>query len=230
MDESLALARAAVADGTGTIVATPHLRFDFVTEVGQIAYTMRELRAAMAEVGIPLTVRMGAEIGHEMVGRLGQHDLQAVAQGPPGARWLLLEAPFEGLAEDFHLAAEELRERGFGVVIAHPERSADAIEDGAVGLRRELDRGAVAQFNALSLAGMHGEEAEDAAYGLLHELGLLCVVASDAHGPTRPPALGLARASLLSREVDVATTCDLTVGGPRRLLARGLPHAAPMAA
>ena len=49
-----------------------------------------------------------------MVGRLGQDDLDLVAQGPPGARWLLVEAPFERIGADFHAATDELRDRGFG--------------------------------------------------------------------------------------------------------------------
>jgi len=52
--------------------------------------------------------------------------LEAVAQGPRGARWLLLEAPWEPFGEELHAAAAELCERDFGVLIAHPERSADA--------------------------------------------------------------------------------------------------------
>jgi protein-tyrosine phosphatase len=224
--DSLELAAAAKAAGTETVVVTPHVRSDFVTDVRELPDRVRALSGALAAEGIPLALRCGAELGHEMVGRLRQDELELVAQGPPGARWLLVESPFEQLGGDFHAAANELRDRGFGVVIAHPERSADASLDGAAGLRREVALGARAQLNALSLDGRHGAEAEGAAYRLIAE-GLAAVVASDAHGPTRPPALGIARRALEERRVDPATVLRLTLTGPRHLLARGLRALSP---
>lgn len=222
MADSLELARLAVEQGTGTVVATPHVRPDFVDDVWQLPGRVAELRAALATEGVPLTVLCGGEMGHTMVGRLGQPELELLAQGPAGGRWLLVEAPFETIGEDFHAATAELRDRGFGVLIAHPERSADAAVDGASGLRRELAAGSLAQLNALSLTGQHGFEARRAAL-LLAEQGLASVVASDAHGPTRPPLLGQALAELLAGGVNAAVAGRLTGGGPRRLMARGLP-------
>ncbi len=132
-----------------------------------------------------------------------------------------MEAPFEALADDFHAATDELRDRGFGVLVAHPERSADAALDGARGLRHELDRGSLAQVNAQSITGAHGPSARDAAFSLIAE-GLVSVVSSDAHGPTRPPLLGQARAELVAGGIDAAVAAGLTGSGPLRLLARGM--------
>lgn len=222
--ESVELVRLAAADGTGTVIATPHVRADFVTYVLDLGERVAELQAAVDAERIPVSLWPGAELGHEMVGRLAQPELEAVAQGPPGARWLLVETPFEGIDEDFHTATAELRERGFGVLVAHPERSADAVLDGAAGLRRELAAGSLAQVNAQSITGEHGPEARAAALALIGE-GLVDLVSSDAHGQTRPPLLGEARARLLDRGVARALATDLTAGGPRRLLARGIPPA-----
>lgn len=224
IDESLDLLCAAAAEGTGTVVATPHVRSDFLTEVSDLDDRVRELQEAVDAAGLPVALRRGAELGHDMVGRLGQAELETIAQGPARARWLLVEAPFELMGEDFHAATDELRDRGFGIVIAHPERSADAILDGAEGLRRELARGAVGQVNAQSITGQHGPAARAAAFELL-SLGLLRVVSSDAHGPTRPPLLGEARAQLVELGVASAVVDSLIGGCPRRLLARGLPSA-----
>jgi protein-tyrosine phosphatase len=224
--DSLELARAAVEDGTATIVATPHVRTDFVTDVLGLSERVRELQAALDAEGIPLGVRCGGELGHDMVGRLSQHELETIAQGPVDGRWLLVEAPFERISGDFHAATTELRGRGFGVLLAHPERSADASLDGSAGLLRELRQGSLAQLNALSLGGGHGAEAEEAAFRLVDE-GMASVVGSDAHGPTRPPALAKALCSLLGRGVDAAAARALTASGPRRLLVRGLPQRPP---
>jgi protein-tyrosine phosphatase len=223
LSDSLDLARAAIEDGTATIVATPHVRGDFVTDVLSLPERVRELQEALDAESISLGVRCGGELGHDMVGRLSQHELDTIAQGPPGARWLLVEAPFERIDEEFHAATADLRERGFGVVVAHPERSADASHDGSAGLRRELREGSLAQLNALSLSGGHGAEAERAGFHLIDE-GMAAIVGSDAHGPTRPPALAKALRSLLGAGVDPAVARALTASGPRRLLGRGIPR------
>jgi protein-tyrosine phosphatase len=125
------------------------------------------------------------------------------------------------MGPDFHAAADELRDRGFGVVIAHPERSADAAPGGSAGLRRELAAGAVAQVNAMSLAGAHGERAEETACSLVQR-GLASVVASDAHGPSRPPALGLARRALAAHGVHPSLAAALVGAAPHALLEHGL--------
>jgi protein-tyrosine phosphatase len=155
------------------------------------------------------------------VAELRHGELQLLAQGPPGRRWLLVETPFHGIGPDFHAATAELRDRGFGVLIAHPERSADACLDASAGLRAELAAGSLAQLNAQSLTGDHGADACTAAWDLIAE-GMFAVIASDAHGPTRPPALRAARRTML--EAGVVRDCaDALVGsGPHRLLAAGI--------
>jgi protein-tyrosine phosphatase len=230
LDASLELARAALAEGTRTVVATPHVRSDLgLTQAWEVASRVRELRAGLAAAGVPLAVRCGGELGHEMVFRFGQPELDLLAQGPPGRRWVLVETPFEGIGEDFHAATAELRARGFGVLIAHPERSADAALDGAAGLRRELVAGSLAQVNAQSLTGGHGDDARRAAWALLAE-GHVAVVASDAHGPTRPPAMRFAHRALLAGGVAPATARALAASEPHALLARGMAPGSAAAA
>src|SRR3954462_11492093 len=153
MDESIGLAAATVADGTRTVVATPHVRPGFITDLSDLPDRVRELEDRLAREKIGLAVRRGAELGHDMVGRLSQAELDSVAHGPPGGRWLLVEIPFVGPGDEFTAATDELRDRGFGVVVAHPERARDAA--GST-LRHELSVGSVLQVNAWSLVGRHG--------------------------------------------------------------------------
>lgn len=226
MEESVALAAAAVEDGTRLVVATPHVRPEYVTDVRELRDRLRELRARLASERVPLGVRCGGELGHEMVGRLDQAELDSIAQGPPDARWLLLETPFYLPGPDFHGAAAELRERGFAVVLAHPERSADAALYGGAALLFELAAGSLAQINALSLSGGHGEDARRA--GLLYaRTGLAGVVASDAHGVSRPPALRRALQAMLAQGVPAEIARSLTGSAPRRLLSRGVRPGVP---
>jgi protein-tyrosine phosphatase len=230
LGESLELARAAVAEGTRTVVATPHVRLDLgITDAWEIHERVHELRWELSSEGIELELRCGGELGDHMVERLGCQELDLLAQGPPGARWVLVETPFEGVGPGFHQATDELRRRGFGVLIAHPERSADATLDDAIGLRRELEAGSLAQINAQSLTGDHGHDAQVAAFRLIED-GLVAVVASDAHGLARPPALAAARTALMAGGVSEVRAHALVGSGPWRLLDSGTAARAAVAA
>ena len=221
IEESVELARAARGDGTRAIVATPHVRGDFVTDVGVLPELVRSVGERLAHAGIELALRCGAELGHDMVGRLGQEDLELIALGPPAARWLLVETPFEGIDEGVHAATDELRDRGFAVVLAHPERSAGLLDEREPALRHELSRGTLLQVNALSLLGRHGPRALDAGRRLIVE-GLADLIASDAHSLAREPALTPATRAAVAAGLTPPAARRLTDANPSRLLNRGL--------
>ena len=221
MEESLELARLAVRDGTRTVVATPHVRADFFTDVHELPHRVRELNARLRLEGIPLVVLQGAEVGPDMVRWLDAASLDYVASGPPEARWILLESPFTSLAGALDAAAE-LRERGYTVVLAHPERSAGVLTSGCRLLREELAAGTLTQISVSSLMGHHGTDAEVAAYHLI-ECGLAHFLASDAHSPARPPALGAGMDALLAQGWTFADARRLVEIAPRALVAHGTP-------
>lgn len=231
IDQSIDLARLAAAEGTRAVVATPHVRTDFVTDVSELPDLVRWTAGEIARVGVDLEVHCGAELGHDMVGRLSQSELDCIAQGPPDARWLLVETPFDGLGGGFLAALDELRDRGFGIVLAHPERSAGLLDRHRSALDRELALGAALQVNALSLSGVHGEIAQVRAQRLLDE-GVVTLIASDAHSLLRPPALTDGRAACEALGLSPAAAWHLVAGAPRRLIERGLtsPIGATLAA
>jgi protein-tyrosine phosphatase len=148
---ALALAREAVRDGTRLVTCTPHAAH---VDVAEVPARVRELQAALVQAGIDLEVRPGAELAWHDVPALSGPEFDTVAQGPPGRRWLLLEAPLPGTGTPEGLAdsARALRERGFGVLIGHPERSPGLVRDpGAVDAL--LAAGDRLQVNASSLTG-----------------------------------------------------------------------------
>lgn len=219
---SVELARRAAQDGTGTVVATPHVRADHVTDVLALPERVRALQAELRREGVQLEVRAGGELSMEMVGRLGEDELLTIAQGPRARPWVLLECPFEGLGPQLHDAADELRERGFGVLLAHPERSAGVLAGEAAALERELSRGSLLQMNAWTLAGGHGDEAARVGAELLRR-GVVSVIASDAHGPARQPGLAAAERMLREAGIDPTEAGRLTRSAPERLLREGHP-------
>jgi protein-tyrosine phosphatase len=223
---ALDLARAAVADGTGLVVCTPHAH---MIDVAELPDRVRQLRSALAAAGIDLEIRAGAELSWDHVATFDGRSLEAVAQGPPGGRWILLEAPLPGTGDldDFEPAAQELRDRGYGVLIGHPERS-PAMNGDAGAVDRVLDAGDRVQLNASSLVGYHGSAARAAGLELARS-GRIHVLASDAHQPRdRGPVLGPAVEILREHGVDDAERLASTE--PRALLERGIASARRLAA
>lgn len=188
MQDTIELAQAALADGTGTIVATPHVHESFVTDVTVLPERVEEVRAALRDAGVQVSVLCGGELAHPMVARLTHAELELIAHGPAGRRWLLLEAPLENFDPGFAEAAAELRQQGFGLLLAHPERALAGAPEAWPMIEHELSAGAGVQINAWSLLGRHGDQARDHAAHILERADLI-VLASDAHNLRRPPSL-----------------------------------------
>jgi len=219
IEQSIELATAAAAEETRTIVTTPHIHPQWVIDVSSLPERVRELNAKLAARRIRIEVLCGGELDQEMVSRLSQGELDTIAHGPPGRRWLLLEAPLAGIDRAYTAAADELRERGFAVVVAHPERALRWSDAGWETLEHELSAGSVVQINAWSVAGLYGELVRATALWLLRTAPR-AVIASDAHGGSRMPALGLAVDALAAARV--ADPRGLIDAVPRGLLEHGL--------
>jgi protein-tyrosine phosphatase len=216
--DALELARLARADGTRVVVATPHVRD---VAIHELPARVRELRAALRRADVALEVQVGGELGPHDVAALSDRELETIAHGPPGRRWVLIEALLSGDVDPLPDACDELRARGFGVLIAHPERCAGLLGDGAGALARELELGSRLQLNASSLTGEHGEGARLGAHELAGR-GVAHVVASDAHRPTRPPRLSDALRELLAARVPERAARALVERNPAALLAGGV--------
>ncbi len=182
LEQSLEYARAAVAAGTQTIVATPHVE---QVDVGELPERVQEVREALAAEGIPLRVEVGGELKPASIPGLSQEQLEIIAHGPPGARWVLYEVPFRGIDEAFVDGARELRRRGFGILMAHPERSREFLAGGLERLEPLIARGALIASNVGPLSGREGDSRWRAAKFLL-DRGASDLIATDAHPPRRP--------------------------------------------
>ena len=215
LEESLEYARAAVASGTKTIVATPHVE---QVDVRSLPDRVDEVRSALAREGIDLAVEVGGELKPESIGSLSQDELEIIAHGPPGARWLLYEVPFRGVDDEFVEGARELRERGFGLLLAHPERSRGLLEDGLGRLDPLIRSGALIAANVGPLSGRESEPRRLAAEHLL-ERGMIDLVATDAHPPKRP--YRLAEVAGMTGDAHARLTGER----PARLLREGIPAA-----
>ena len=218
LDESLALARAAAAGGTRTIVATPHIDHRWGVEPADVGGMVERMRSALDEAGIELEVRAGGEIALSRLGDLSPEQVDAVRLG--GGPYMLLECPHRPTAgSDFYAFVHRLRDRGESVLLAHPERS-PAFQRNADSLAELVNRGVLTSITASSLLGTFGNTIQSFSVRLMTD-GLVHNVASDSHDAARRGPELLAGLQAADREapglIDQATW--LTRGVPEAILA-----------
>jgi len=217
--ESIALGRLLATDGTGWAVATPHVR---ELDTQSIPERVRELQLLFERERVPVGLIAGGEVDLASAAELSPAALEGVAQGPAGRRWILLEAPLGPTAARAVLeSAAMLRSRGFGSVIAHPERSPALMGDRGAALRRLVQAGCRVQVSASSLLGGHGGAARRAAWALLRS-GLTHAVASDAHSRARPPRLAEAAKAAAAEGLPPAFLRRVFRDGPLALVQTGV--------
>ncbi len=221
--DSVRHARRLSAEGVRDVLVTPHLNRIWSLDPRSIPGRVAEVLRATDAEGLGLRLHTGGELAHTRVADLNDEELNLIASGPNGARWVLLETPFDGIGADFLAAAGELRARGFGALFAHPERSPDIESGGLDRLRPLLAQGALLQVNVCSLLGNHGLAAQESAVGLLRS-GLGHVLASDGHPGTREQTLQLGFHLAMRAGASSTQAWRLTQGNPRFLLEHGIPR------
>ena len=213
------LARHGVHEAT----VTPHVGVPwFPRDVATIPERTRALQAELDAAGIALRVHPGGEIFPYGATSLSAAKLDVIAHGPPGARWVLLEVPFTGIDPAFLAACRHIRDRGFALVIAHPERAAGFVGGGHEMLQEEIAAGALLQVNVCSLLGRQGPEAHAGAVKLVRD-GLAYVLASDGHGGNRAHTLAAGAPAARAAGASELHSRQLTEANPRFLLHHGIP-------
>jgi len=196
------MCRAAWRDGTRTIVATPHVNWDYpdVTAV-VIQDKVAAVNDALGAARIDMTVRTGAEVALSRAGELSDLELTVLSLG--GGPYVMLEFPWTSAASGAVNALRAFARRGHGIVLAHPERSPALRRD--LGLIRDLvQSGVLCCLDVGSLAERGDRHVRSAAWQILGE-GLVHAIASDAHDAVRRPpelAAALASAGLSAVEVE----------------------------
>lgn len=197
LDEALAMARLAVADGMTAMTCTPHIHSGVYDNNGKrIAAAVAALRLALQDAGIPLQLYVGADthIAPDLASRL----TTGLVPTLNGSRYFLLEPPHHVVPPRIEDLAMQLLRAGFVPVITHPERLTWIARHYEV-IERLNAAGCLIQLTADSLTGGFGRFALYYAERLLDE-GRCDIVASDAHGVrTRRPQLSRARDRIIKR-------------------------------
>jgi protein-tyrosine phosphatase len=215
-EASLALLEAAARDGTRVIAATPHLRRDFPNvHVERIAADCAQLRTAIP-VEWELELVSGAEV--DLVWALDASDeqLRMASYGGRGTD-VLIETPYGWLPPTFEAAVLSVVERGYRVLLAHPELS-QSLQERPGRLGPLVDWGVLVQVSAGSLLRHPKRSRSGRCANELIASGMGHVIASDAHssGPWRPP--GLAGALTAVRKRHAARANWMVTSAPAAIL------------
>ena len=221
LEDSLEMARLAVADGIRAVTVTPHhLNGRYMTEAATIRVELDKLRRALEGHGIPLALYPGSEIHltPELPAALADGSAMTVADR---GRAVLVEPPVNSLPLGAEAILSECLVQGITPIIAHPERCRP-LQTNLAPLRRWVEMGCLVQVTAQSCTGHFGRSPREAARSMISE-GLVHLLASDGHRPYgRIPCLSKGRAEVAGW-VGEALATHLTETVPKALLAGEIP-------
>jgi protein-tyrosine phosphatase len=213
LDDSLAMARQAEADGIVAVCATPHIRHDHDVRIEEVADRVEAVNARLREEGVAVEILSGGEVAETAVEDLGAEELAQLSLG--SGSWILLEPAPGPLGDSLIRRVGQLADRGHRALIAHPERhlSADMFERMAA----LVAAGALIQ----ATADFFLREEMEAGMLTMAEAGLVHVLSSDAHSSLGGRPLRLspaferlgAVASLASRIEWMARTAPAAIVG-----------------
>lgn len=182
IEESIAMAHAAVNEGITTIIATPHHKNgSYENTKQQVLGHVARLNELFAQQRIPLTVLPGQEV--RMNGDLLK-DYQSGELVPLAgdSRYILIEFPANHVPKYAEQLLFDLQLEGIVPVIAHPERNMEIMERPDL-LYQFVKKGALAQLTAASVSGHFGKNIKKFSLQLM-EANLVHFIASDAHNTT----------------------------------------------
>jgi len=213
-DESLAMARLAVADGIQTIVATPHQLGTYAKNDGAtIRKRTKQFQQLLHEQNVPLVVLPGAEVRIEpdMVAGLKAGKLVSLADRQ---KHVMIELP-HSLYFSLDGLLEQLRRSGMTAILAHPERNGGLLRNPRL-VASLVEQGCLMQVTAASLLGTFGSSCQQMAERLLQQ-GLVHVIATDAHGPRNRRPLMRQAFEHLGKIVGKETAVSLCCHNPARI-------------
>jgi protein-tyrosine phosphatase len=221
LEESLEMARLAVADGITTMVATPHLfrrkSVDFreLNSPDDIRQAVARFNEKLAEKQIELTVLPGCEIPL-FTDIIKFIDDQRILTINDNERYICLEMPDTVIPPATDDIIFQLNSRGITPIITHPERNLVFYEMPEK-LRRFVSLGCLAQITARSVIRGFGWGVSRFTRRLVKD-GLIHLMASDAHSVAkRPPVMGNALKKL-TKMVGERRARDMVENVPARII------------
>ncbi len=225
LEDSLEMARLAVADGITTLLATPHLfrrksvDLEALNTPDAIRQAVERFNQQLAEEDIDLTVLAGCEVPlfPEIIKFIDQGRILTLNDRQ---RYICLEMPDTVIPPATEDIIFQLSSRGLTPIITHPERNL-VFYDMPDKFRRLMSLGCLAQITARSLTRGFGWGVARFTKKLVRE-GLVQIMATDAHSVAhRPPVMSMALKKL-SKIVGENQAWDMVATIPERII-RGEP-------
>ncbi|CZQ97051.1 Hypothetical protein Tpal_2090 [Trichococcus palustris] len=179
LEDSLAMAEVAVAEGITHILVTPHHKNGKYENVKAdiVTYTA-ELQEEFDRRKIGLTLFPGQEV--RIYGELlTDVENDEILFTDEENQYVLIEFPTLAIPLYAESLFFQMQQKGITPVIVHPERNQDIIADPNV-LLPYIEKGALAQVTASSYIGVFGKDIAELSSRLI-EANLVHVLASDAH-------------------------------------------------
>lgn len=197
LDESLAMARVAVADGITVTACTPHIYPGmYENHAVGIRTAIAALREALHREGIPLQLVEGADVHltPDLVRDLKNGSIPTLN----GTRYFLFEPPHHVAPPRLEHVVFDLVSAGYVPILTHPERLS-WIDNHYPLFATLVKGGAWMQLTAGAITGRFGGRVKYWAERMLDE-GLVHIVATDAHrADKRAPLLAEAREAVARR-------------------------------
>ncbi|MDX1699473.1 MAG: CpsB/CapC family capsule biosynthesis tyrosine phosphatase [Melioribacteraceae bacterium] len=182
LEESINMAKQAVAEGISTIIATPHHRhpsYDNPKEI--IKKNVSMVNEKLQSLNIPLSVLTGQEI--RLFGEIESVlDLDEELLTLNQSKMLLIELPSSNIPIYTEKLFYNLLVIGYKPVIAHPERNSEIVQNPEK-LYQLIKNGAYSQVTAASVAGGFGRKTQRLSIQMI-EYQLTHFIGSDAHNLT----------------------------------------------
>lgn len=223
-EATLAMARAAVANGIHKIVATPHQLGSYEKNTAeQILRLTAETQQRVHEAGLPLTILPGADVRIEESLPALVENRQVLTLGNQNA-YLLMELPHDQVLPMGRLIYE-LQCQGVTSILSHPERN-QHLQKNPGTLRPWVQQGCLIQVTSGSVTGHFGRTARQMSRWLFRE-NLVHLVATDAHDVTRRPPQWRQAFDLVSSWQGKARAQRIFFENPQAVVA-GRPVFAPL--
>ncbi len=210
-ETSLAMAKAAAADGVTHIVCTPHANANYPYDRAANEKKVAQLQARLDADKIALRIGLGCDfhISYDNVLDARENPAKFTVNG---LGYLMVEIPDYGVPPGMTETFYELQLAGMTPILTHPERNPTLQSD--YGRLGEWMRGGVlVQVTGDSVTGKMGKSAEKMAHRLLADRWVH-FIATDAHNmASRPPRLSEAR-RLVARKYGEQYADDITTRHP----------------
>ncbi|WP_026692807.1 tyrosine-protein phosphatase [Peribacillus kribbensis] len=179
VSDSIELAKAAVEEGIQTLFATPHhMNGAYENTKETILKKVDQLKQTLYEHNIPLEILPGQEV--RIYGNLVEdYEAGNILTLNDEGIYLLVELPSGHVPRYTEKLLFDIQLQGIAPIIVHPERNQELIERPEL-LLKFVEKGALSQVTAASIAGMFGKKIKKFSLDLI-EANLTHFIASDAH-------------------------------------------------